>query len=85
MNPKIEKYKEERAKLARRSESINARIEELDRKITELENTDIIGVVRETGLSAEQLAELMDSLKKNPIARIPERNTEKETDKDDEE
>ena len=56
MNPKIEKLRAERNKLAERAASLNARLEALDEKILELENTDIVGIVRESGVTPEQLA-----------------------------
>ena len=83
MNPRIEKLREERNQALRRRDALNAKIEKLNRKITELENTDIIGVVREKGLTVEQLTEMMDIMKKNPAARMPERFSK--TEENDEE
>ncbi len=85
MNPRIGKLKEEREKTARRMEVLKSRLDELDRKITELENTDIIGVVREQGLTPEQLADLMDRLRKNPVVHVQESITKKENENNDEE
>lgn len=68
----IEKLKTERAKIAQRIESLTSRLERLDEKITEMENMEIIGIVREYGLSIEQLAEMVKILEKNPVAVIPE-------------
>ncbi len=81
MNPRIEKLKAERAKLAQRRDSLDVRIGKLDDQILKLENTDIIGIVRENGLSLDQLAELMGLLEKNPTAPIPEdfKETEERT------
>ena len=59
MNPKIEKLKAEKEKNLRRIDALNARDEEIDAKITELENTDIVGIVRENGITPEALAELL--------------------------
>jgi len=72
MNPRIEKMKSERAKIAHRIESLTARLKALDDQILKLENTDIIGIVRENGLTLDQLAELMGLLEKNPTASIPD-------------
>ena len=72
MNPRIEKLKAERDKAAKRIESLSEHIKQLDAQITRLENTDIIGIVRENGLSAEQLAKLIEILEKNPTASLPE-------------
>ena len=72
MNPRIEKLKAERDKIAHRIESLTARLKALDDQILKLENTDIIGIVRENGLTLDQLAELMGLLEKNPTASIPD-------------
>ncbi len=72
MNPKIEKLKEEKQK---NIEKINGwqnkianaekRNEEIDRKITEYENTDIIGMIRSSDLTVEEIVELISSAKSN--------------------
>ncbi len=72
MNPRIDKLKAERDKLAQRRGSLDVRIQKLDDQILNLENTDIIGIVRENGLSLDRLAELMGLLEKSPTATIPE-------------
>lgn len=72
MNPKIEKLKEEKQK---NIEKINGwqnkianaekRNEEIDRKILEYENTDIIGMIRSSDLTIEEIVELISSAKAN--------------------
>ena len=62
MNPKITKLREEHEKLKARISRLSARERELDKQIREMENTDIIGLVRSRGLSVEEFAELMRSL-----------------------
>ena len=47
MNPKISKLKAEKEKNLKKIADMNARNEEIDKLITELENLDIIGLVRE--------------------------------------
>ena len=37
--------------------------EKLGKKIQELENTEIVGIVRETGMTVEEFRELLESLK----------------------
>ena len=64
MNPKINKLKAEKEKNLRKISEMTARNEEIDKQVTELENLDIIGIVRENGVTPEQLAELIQSLKK---------------------
>lgn len=84
MNPRIEKLKAERDKTAQKIESLTARLKSLNEQILRLENTDIIGIVRDNGLSIDQLAELMELLDKNPTASVP-KYFEERSDKNDEE
>ena len=72
MNPKIEKLNEEKQK---NIEKINGwqnkianaekRNEEIDQKIMEYENTDIIGMIRSSDLTIEEIVELISSAKAN--------------------
>lgn len=59
MNPKIVKINAEHAKNAAKIARLQARNRELEKQRTELENTDIIGLVREVGLTPDQLAALI--------------------------
>ena len=72
MNPRLEKLRLERDKLAGKITSLSARLKALDAQILKLENTDIIGIVRENGLTIEQLAELMTMLERKPTAALPD-------------
>lgn len=76
MNPRLEKLRQEREKLAEKLTSLTARLKALDEQILKLENTDIVGIVRENGLTIEQLAALMAMLESVPRRRCPT-NTEK--------
>ena len=67
MNPKIQKLKAEKEKLLTKRASIDVRCDEIDAQITELENTDIIGTVREMGITPDQLAEFMKKLMESPM------------------
>ena len=69
MNPEIEKLKAEKEKNLRRIDALNARDEEIDAKITELENIDIVGIVRENGITPEALAELLKTLKNDILPK----------------
>ena len=71
MNPRIEKLKAERDSIAEKVEKLTARLKALDEQIIKLENTDIVGIVRENGLTIEQLAELMAMLERKPTAPLP--------------
>ena len=72
MNPRLEKLRLEREKVSEKLASLSARLKSLDEQILKLENTDIIGIVRENGLTIEQLAKLMAMLEKKPTASLPD-------------
>ena len=78
MNPKVIKLREEREKNSEKIASLQARNKKIDVSITEIENTDIIGMVRDFDLSPDQLMELLRAMKKTPVPNITER-TEDET------
>lgn len=62
MNPKIRKLRAERAKNDDKIAKLTARNEEVDKEIMNLENLDIIGLVRAVGLTPDQLAALIQSV-----------------------
>lgn len=72
MNPKIEKLKAERSKNAEKISILQERNRKLNEQITKLENTDIIGMVREIGMTPEQLAELLNRKQ----SAVPENDAE---------
>ena len=59
MNPKVQKLRAEREKNDRKIQSLQSRNKTIDEKVTKIENTDIIGLVREVGMTPDQLAELL--------------------------
>lgn len=59
MNPKITKLRAEFDKNKSKIAELQAKNRELEKQIKELENIDIIGMVRERGLTMEQFAELL--------------------------
>lgn len=59
MNPKIKKINTEYQKNAAKIAELEARQAELTKQRTELENLDIIGLVRGVGLDPDQLAVLI--------------------------
>ena len=61
LNPKIKKIDKEYAKNAEKITELQARQAELEKQRTELENLDIIGLVRSVGLTPDQLATLIHS------------------------
>ena len=74
MNPKIEKLKAERAKNAEKINTLQERNRKLSDQIVKLENTDIIGMVREHDMTPEQLFELLT--RKQSAAPEPMAETE---------
>lgn len=79
MNPKITKLKVERAKNDEKIAALRSRNRELDESIVELENTDIIGLARATGMSMEDLAQFLTQLKRGGAPFITP-NTKEDTD-----
>ena len=79
MNPKIIKLKAERAKNDETIAALQSRNRELDESIVELENTDIIGLARATGMSMEELAQFLTQLKRGGAPFITP-NTKEDTD-----
>ena len=79
MNPKIIKLKAERAKNDEKIAALQSRNRELDESIVELENTDIIGLARATGMSMEELAQFITQLKRGGAPFITP-NTKEDTD-----
>ena len=70
MNPKIQKLKNEREHNNRKIASLKERNKIIDGQITELENTDIIGMVREYELTPDMLNALLLEMKTKPVPKI---------------
>ena len=62
MNPKIVKINEEHAKNDAKIAKLQARNRELEKQRLEIENTDIVGLVRSVGLTTEQLASIIHGM-----------------------
>lgn len=58
MNPKITNLRGELEKNKAKITDLQSRNRDLEKQIRELEDTDIIGMVREQGMTMEQFAEL---------------------------
>ena len=67
MNPKVVKLREEREKNVAKIASLQARNKKIEADIISIENTDIIGMVREVGLTPDMLFELIKASRKNPV------------------
>lgn len=79
MNPKINKLKAERAKNDGRIADLQTRNREIDADIIKLENEDIVGLARATGMTMEQLAQYLMHIKKGGSPFIAQEK-EEETD-----
>ena len=67
MNPKVVKLREEREKNVEKIASLQARNKKIDAEVIKIENSDILGMVHEFGLSPDALYELILAAKKNPL------------------
>ena len=61
MNSKIKKLQAERSKNEEKIARLRARPPEIDKQIMELENLDIVGIVRSMGVTPEQLAAIIQA------------------------
>ena len=79
MNPRVAKLREEREKNVEKIASLQARNKKIDAEVIKLENSDILGMVHEFGLSPDALYELILAAKKNPLpVSNPINDTEEE-------
>ena len=67
MNPKILKISEDIEKLRRKISSTQARLRDLERQKTELENADIVAAVRGIDVPPEELRALIARLQAQPV------------------
>lgn len=79
MNPKISRLRAEHEKNNGKIAALQTRNREIDSQIMELENTDIIGLARATGMSMEELAQFLTQLKRGGAPFITP-NTKEDTD-----
>ena len=68
MNPKINKLRAEVEKNNAKIATLQAKNKAREKQIRELENTDIIGMVREQGMTIEEFAELFQTMKGAAVA-----------------
>ena len=84
MNAKITKLRAERGKNETKISDLQARNKEIDALIMELENTDILGLVRASGMTPDQLAALLRGMKDSPVPASTETYDEQEEITDEE-
>ena len=75
------KLREEMEKNQAKIAELQARNRELQKKIRESENTDILGLIREVNMTPEELAEFLKQAK--PSAKLPALQDEEETEEPD--
>lgn len=75
INPKLQKLRSELEKNEKKIESLQSRNKDLRQQITALENTTIIGMVRDGGWTVDEVAQLLQQLK---AQNAPNPNTETE-------
>ncbi len=80
MNPKIDKLRKERGKNDTKISELQTRNKEIDAQIIELENTDIIGLVRAAGMTLEQFVQMMSAMKDKPLPETADSVYETEDD-----
>ena len=67
LNPKIPKIRENLETNRKKIAALQAQNREMEKKLRELENLDIVGLVRAQGLSLEEFAEMLQSASRSPI------------------
>ena len=63
MNPKIQKLRSELEKNSEKIAKLQSRNSEIKQQIRELENEDIIGLVRANGINMDELAQFLQMMK----------------------
>lgn len=76
MNPRIKRIEQEVERLRGKIASYQARCRELEQQKRELENTEIVGVVRSMEVSPEELAAVLRALRSG--APLPQMDQNKE-------
>ena len=71
MNPKVVKLREEREKNAAKIALLQERNKKIDADIIKIENSEILGMTHEFGLSPDMLYELILASKKTPMPAKP--------------
>lgn len=71
MNPKIEKLGVEIAKTKAKIETMQARLREMEKQKTELENTDYVSIARSYDMTPAELAEFLKAMRGGPANTLP--------------
>ena len=78
INPKLQKLRAELEKNEKKIETLQSRNKDLRQQITALENTTIIGIVRDGGWTVDEVAQLLHQMKAQTDPK-PNPETEEET------
>ena len=70
MNPKIEKLEKEIDKTKNKIAEMQAKLRDLEKQKTELENTDYVAIARSFHLTPQQLAEFLKSQQASPSVEV---------------
>ena len=76
MNPKISKIDTELAKTKQKISGLQVHIRELEQQKTELENTDIVGLVRGSGMTSQELSALLQAFREKSGVPFPSNKQE---------
>ena len=72
MNPRIQKITDEIDKLKRKITEYQNRLRDLEKQKVELENNDIVAMVRDVGVPPEQFAEFARIFKERQGCAVPD-------------
>ena len=72
MNPKLQKINDEIAKLRQKVTAYQTRLRELERQKTELENADIIALVRGVDIPPDDFADFVRAFKERHGRALPD-------------
>lgn len=76
MNPKIEKLEKEIDKTKTKIAEMQAKLRDLEKQKTELENTDYVAIARSFHFTPQQLAEFLKSQQTAPSGDSPQQKQE---------
>jgi hypothetical protein len=85
LNPRIQKAISEREKLTRKVADYQTRIRELDRQILELENADIVAMVRGVDIPPDEFAAFVRMFHAQKGGAVPNLEPQNIEEKDEEE
>lgn len=78
MNPKIEKLGIEIAKTKVKIETMQAKLREMEKQKTELENTDYVSIARSYDMTPAELAEFLKAMQGGPANTLPVGSSQEE-------